>query len=107
MKSSGAVVLCTLPRGVRDAPRRGRGERIRGSVGGAAPRSLYLHSCCRGLNAYTSSVPTRVAVYAVLVRGSNGDGAWRGLVTIVELIDPRPYKISLPISKADLHCFIC
>ena len=23
--------------------------------------------------------------------GSNGDGAWRGLVTIVELIDPRPY----------------
>ena len=29
--------------------------------------------------------------YAVLVGGSNGDGAWRGLVTIVELIDPRPY----------------
>jgi len=29
---------------------------------------------------------------------------WRGLVTIVELIDPRPYEISLPISKADLHC---
>ena len=23
--------------------------------------------------------------------GANGDGAWRGLVTIVELIDPRPY----------------
>jgi len=30
-------------------------------------------------------------VYAVLVGGSNGDGAWRGLVTIVEFIDPRPY----------------
>ena len=29
--------------------------------------------------------------YAVLVGGSNGDGAWRGLVTIVELIDPRSY----------------
>ena len=29
--------------------------------------------------------------YAVLVGGSNGDGAWRGLVTIIELIDPRPY----------------
>jgi hypothetical protein len=29
--------------------------------------------------------------YAVLVGGSNGDGAWRGLVTIVELIDSRPY----------------
>jgi len=25
------------------------------------------------------------------VGGSNGDGAWRGLVTILELIDPRPY----------------
>ena len=25
------------------------------------------------------------------MRGTNGDGAWRGLVTIVELIDPRPY----------------
>jgi len=29
--------------------------------------------------------------YAVLMGGSNGDGARRGLVTIVELIDPRPY----------------
>jgi len=26
-----------------------------------------------------------------MVGGSNGDGAWRGLVTIVQLIDPRPY----------------
>jgi len=25
------------------------------------------------------------------VGGSNGDGAWRGLVTIVQLDDPRPY----------------
>jgi len=33
-----------------------------------------------------------VTVYAVLVGGSNGDGAWRGMVTIFELIDPRPYK---------------
>jgi hypothetical protein len=38
------------------------------------------------------------------VGGSNGDGAWRGLVTIAELIDPRPYKIDLPISEVDLHC---
>jgi hypothetical protein len=29
--------------------------------------------------------------YAYRVGGSNGDGAWRGLVTIVDLIDPRPY----------------
>jgi len=35
-------------------------------------------------------------LYAVLVGGGNGDGAWRGLVTIVELIDPRPYIFSLP-----------
>ena len=30
--------------------------------------------------------------YAVLVGGANGDGAWRSLVTIVELIDLRPYE---------------
>jgi hypothetical protein len=69
--------------------------------------ALYISTRAVAVSTHTSSVPTRVAVYAVLVRGSNGDGAWRGLVTIVELIDPRPYKISLPISKADLHCFIC
>ena len=36
--------------------------------------------------------------YAVLVGWgvANGDGAWRGLVTIVELIDPRPSIFSLP-----------
>jgi len=39
------------------------------------------------------------------VGGSNGNGAWRGLVPIVDLLDPRPYKISLPISKADLHSY--
>jgi len=33
----------------------------------------------------------RTYSYAVLVGGSNGDGAWRGLVAIVELIDPHPY----------------
>ena len=33
------------------------------------------------------------AYYAVLVGGANGDGAWRGLVTIVVLIDPRPYIV--------------
>ena len=31
------------------------------------------------------------SLYAVVVGGANGDGAWRGLVTIVELITPRPY----------------
>jgi len=29
--------------------------------------------------------------YAILVWGANGNGAWRGLVTIAELIDLRPY----------------
>jgi hypothetical protein len=29
--------------------------------------------------------------YAVLEGGSNGDGAWLGPVTIVELMDPRPH----------------
>jgi len=35
--------------------------------------------------------------YAVLVGGSNGDGAWCGLVTIVELIDPRPYIFQVTV----------
>ena len=35
--------------------------------------------------------------YAVLVGGSNGDGAWRGMVTIFELIDPRPHKNQSPV----------
>jgi len=29
--------------------------------------------------------------YGVLVRGANRDGSQRGLVTIIHLIDPRPY----------------
>jgi len=35
--------------------------------------------------------------YAVLVEGSNGDGAWRDLATIVELIDPRPYSFQFAV----------
>ena len=31
--------------------------------------------------------------YAVLVGVANGDGTWRGLVTIVDLIDPSPYIV--------------
>jgi len=34
--------------------------------------------------------------YAVLVGGANGDGAWRGMVMIVETIDPHSYIFSLP-----------
>ena len=40
--------------------------------------------------------------YAVLSGGTNGDGAWRGMVTIVESIDPRPYNSVTRISEADL-----
>jgi hypothetical protein len=35
-------------------------------------------------------------IYAVLVGGANGDGAWRGLVTVFELIHPRPYTNQSP-----------
>jgi len=35
--------------------------------------------------------------YAVLVGGSNWDGAWRGLVTIVESIHRRPYICELKL----------
>jgi hypothetical protein len=34
---------------------------------------------------------SHASIYAVLVGGANGVGAWRGLVTIIELIDPRSY----------------
>jgi len=36
-------------------------------------------------------------VYAALVGGADGVGAWRGMVTIVELIDPRPYILQAPV----------
>jgi len=41
-------------------------------------------------------LPAR-SYYAVLVGRSNGDGAWRGLVTIVEVIDPRPYIFQVAV----------
>ena len=37
------------------------------------------------------------SIYAVLVEGSNGDGAWGSMVTVFELIDPRPYKNQSPV----------
>jgi hypothetical protein len=33
-----------------------------------------------------------MSYYTVLVGGANGDGAWRGLVTIAESVDPGPYS---------------
>jgi hypothetical protein len=36
------------------------------------------------------------ALCAVLVGEADGDGAKRGMVTIVELIDPFPYIFSFP-----------
>ena len=51
-------------------------------------------------------LPAR-SYYAVLVGRSNGDGAWRGLVTIVEVIDPRPYIFQVAVyGNLDLrvHC---
>ena len=44
--------------------------------------------------------------YAVLVGGSNGDGAWRGIATIVELIDPRPYNSAFQ-SRRLIYAVIC
>ena len=38
-----------------------------------------------------------VTHYTVLVGGSNGDGARRGQVTIIELTDPRPYIFQTPV----------
>jgi hypothetical protein len=40
---------------------------------------------------------------AVLVGGSNGDGTWRGLITIIELVDPRPYMFLSAVYILDVH----
>jgi len=47
------------------------------------------------------------ASYAVLVQGSNGDGACRGLVTIDELIDPRPYNVQSAVYGRLIYTVIC
>jgi hypothetical protein len=44
--------------------------------------------------------------YANRLGGSNGDDAWRGMVTIVELIDPRPYKIDLHLCGRSTLYFV-
>ena len=45
----------------------------------------------------------RVCSYAVLLRGSNGDGTWRGLVKIFDLIDPRPYNVQPPVYRTLIY----
>jgi hypothetical protein len=52
-----------------------------------------------------SDVPE--STYYILVGGSNGDGAWRGLVTTVELIDPRPYKFQVTVYGNLIYTVIC
>jgi hypothetical protein len=43
---------------------------------------------------------------AVMAGGSNGDGAWRGLVTIVELLDPRPYTFQVTVYSKLIYTMI-
>ena len=45
--------------------------------------------------------------YAVLVGGSNGDGARRGLVTIVKSIDPRPYNFQVTVCNYLIYTVTC
>jgi len=45
-------------------------------------------------------------IYAVLVGRSIGDGAWRGLVTIVESIDPRPCNFTTPLHVSLIYTVI-
>jgi len=45
--------------------------------------------------------------YAVMVGGSFGDGAKRGLVTIVELIVPRPYILQPAVDGRLIYTVIC
>jgi len=44
--------------------------------------------------------------YADRLGGSNGDGAWRGPVTIVEFIDPRPYILKPPVHSRLIYTVI-
>jgi len=66
-----------------------RGRRAGGVAGG-----LRRQQRRRGL---PNTAPEYSTSYAVLVGGSNGDGAWRGLVSIVELIDRRPYMFQVTV----------
>jgi len=43
---------------------------------------------------------------AVLVGGSNGDGVWRNLVTIVKSIDPRPYNVQFALYSRLIYTVI-
>jgi hypothetical protein len=42
----------------------------------------------------------------VRVEGANKDGAWRAMVTICELIDPRPYKNLSPVYERLIYTVI-
>jgi len=56
---------------------------------------------------YGKTTGEQVALsYAVMVGGSNGDGAWRGLVTIVELLHPRPYIFQTPVHGSLIYTVI-
>jgi len=44
--------------------------------------------------------------YADRVGGSNGDGARRGPVAIVEFIDPRPYMLQSPVCGRLIYTII-
>jgi hypothetical protein len=61
--------------------------------------SGFTHFVILGQSTELHSVLKDIWFYAVLVGGSNEDGAWRGLVTIFELIDPRPYKNQSPVYR--------
>ena len=52
---------------------------------------------CRGLDPRGGAQGQRATQF--WWAGTHGDGAWRSLVTVVDIIDSRPYKISLPNLK--------
>ena len=74
---------------------RGCGEEEEGGRGGLGQGPV---DNAQNIPALNSTQHSRVGrCYAVLVGGADGDGARRGLFTIVELIDPRPYVFQPPV----------
>ena len=57
----------------------------------AMPQVVMYRFSSPGPRCRAGQIVLATSYYADRLGGSNGDGAWRVLVTIVELIDPRPY----------------
>jgi hypothetical protein len=66
---------------------------------------LHVRQWCTEMSTGTHVVDT-CPVYAVLVWGANGDGAERSMVTIVELVNLRPYLFETSVYGSLIYTVI-